>query len=303
MSHKRLTKREALDLITPVVDGEVDQSTQKAFFRYLKKDLHVRRRFESEQRIKYLLSKKFAKKKAPESLKKRVADIISEQKEKQQQQNTMQDLPVSSIPDHPDNDNQRKPSVFEKWLYAAAASFMVLAAFWGLVYPGPWNTNEYQIEKYVYQHFTENNGQLIEPNIATASVTNAEIELSRNYDLNLTIPPLKNAEFQGVVYEEFVPGFEAPLLEYHLSDQDQNIYIFAFDLEELDKFKKLSRDDDAVKKCDKPEDFHVREIEGKHIVSWKWNDVWYAAISNHDGEQLAALIEPLKYDPEETSKR
>lgn len=300
MSNKRLTKREALDLITPVVDGEVDASTQKAFFKYLKKDLHVRRRFESEQRIKYLLSKKLNKEKAPESLKNRISELVRQQREQQQKnQQSLQDLPVSNISDSPSPHQRKDSSLFEKWMYAAAATLMILAAFWGLIYPDSLNSTEYQIEEYVYQHFIENNGELIEPNISTASIASAEIELSNNYDLELTIPPLKHAEFQGVVYDEFVPNYKAPLLEYHLPDQDQNIYIFAFDLEKLDKFKQLMRDNEAVKTCDKPEDFHIREIKGKHVVSWKWNNIWYAAISNHDGEELAALVEPLKYDPED----
>jgi hypothetical protein len=34
----------------------------------------------------------------------------------------------------------------------------------------------------------------------------------------------------------------------------------------------------------------VADIQGKHVVSWQWQDTWYTAVSNHSGDVIAAML-------------
>ncbi len=313
MSHNRLTKKEAFELISSVVDDEVDQATKNAFFEYLETDEEVRAEFESIRRIKKLVAERCPIREAPDSLKVRIRNYLSDEVRKEiseshvEQSSPTLDLP-SNIPsefsDRESQDNTRNNNNGSfNWIYAAAASFLLVAVIWGFL-----NSTEdpaatvatsditYSIEEHVYKHFQDNNGRLIQPNISAVSITDAEVSLSSDYNMSLKVPTLSNAEFKGVVFSEFVPDFKTPLLEYYLPEEDQFIYIFAFPMEHMDRYGKLKRDREAVKNCVKPGDFHVENIKGKHVVSWKWDGTWYVAISNHSGETLASLVDPLKLD-------
>ncbi len=309
MSKERLTKEEATRLITSVVDDEVDAKTRSSFLEYIRQDNEVRREYESIKRIKELVAKRCPIHKAPDSLKSRVRKFLLEEQDKLNDvdQTDLEREAVVDLPSHipaetsADTEESHEPGsmgkpTFKKWVYAAAASFLIIAAFWGLIYNNQPVQQTYNIEEYVYRHFDNNDGKLVPTNINTASLADAEISLSANFDMPMTVPPLKNAQFKGVAYSEFVPGYKAPLLEYYLPEEDQYIYIFAFDLDELNQFGKLIRSQEAVKKCVKRSDFHIKNVNGKHVVSWRWNNIWYAAISNHNGRTLASLVEPLKYD-------
>lgn len=313
MSNERLTKERAIKLITSVVDGEVDDNTRTSFLRYIEEDDEVRKQYESIKRVKKLVSERCPSHKAPDSLKLRVQQFLLQEQGKLNQldqgngKNKTVDKP-SHIPGNMQNGaegdanapNNNGGSVYQKWIYAAAASFLIVAAFWGLVYNNQTPQEAYNIEEYVYHHFDDNEGKLIPPTINTENLADAEVQLASTFDMTMTVPPLTNAEFKGVAMNEFVPGYRAPLLEYYLPQEDQYIYIFAFDMEKLDRFGSLSRSQEAVKKCIKPKDFHIKNVNGKHVVSWRWNSVWYAAISNHHGETLASLIEPLDYEADST---
>jgi hypothetical protein len=91
--------------------------------------------------------------------------------------------------------------------------------------------------------------------------------MARDYNMRMTIPALKNAEFKGIMYGDFVPNYKAPMLEYYLPSEGEYIYIFAFELNKMKAFGKLFRDQEAIKKCHKPKDFYIRNVNGKHVVS------------------------------------
>jgi hypothetical protein len=310
MSKERLTKEEAIKLITSVVDGEVDESTRNSFLNYIEEDSEVRSQYESIKRIKKLVAERCPTHKAPDSLKMRVQKFLLQEQGKLGKLDNRTgtgsndktvDKP-SHIPgeDQSDTGNERpykgkNESTLQKWLYAAAASFLIIAAFWGLVYNNQSVQEAYNIEEHVYRHFDDHDGKLVPPTINTDNLSDAEVQLASTFNMNMTVPPLSKAQFKGVAMSEFVPGYEAPLLEYYLPEEDQFIYIFAFDMKKLDQFGSLNRSREAVKKCVKPKDFHIKNVNGKHVVSWQWNGIWYAAISNHDGETLASLVEPLEF--------
>lgn len=305
MGKRQLTKVEALSLITPVVDGEVTEEEREAFFDFIAQNEDVRKKYETLKGIKSLVSSRCPCAKAPESLKNRVRQYIQKTRDEDVNDN---EVPIYDVPNEGPADkkepesppeqvsNPNTPS-YKRWLYSAAASLLLIAVVLGLFnFYGNQQTASYNIEKYAYEHFIKHEGKFVQPTISTASIGTAEMQLATDYDMPMTVPPLKNAEFKGIVYAEFVPNFKAPMLEYYVNSEDQYIYIFAFKIEKLKEFGQLVRSQDAVKSCNKPKDFHIQNVNGKHVVSWKWDDVWYAAISNHNGNTLASLIEPLEHN-------
>ncbi|MDX1637379.1 MAG: hypothetical protein R3281_05390 [Balneolaceae bacterium] len=305
MSLKNLTKKEALELITPVVDNEVDENTRIAFFAYLEQDESVRQQYESIKRLKNVVSKRCPCADAPDRLRNRVHRFLEDQRTRagasgEIEDNTVAD-PVYDVPsshsvtDRNDESTGRQDTA-GFWKYAAAAVLLVAAVIFGFTMYMNSPTEIYNVEEYAYVHFIKNEGRMVQPTIATASPANAELELAHAFNTPVTVPPLQNAELKGVVYSDFVPGFKTPMMEYYLPSEDQYIYIFAFKIDQLQKFEALERSEEAIRSCIKAEDFHIRDVNGKHVVSWKWDDTWYAAISNHDGKTLASLVEPLGYD-------
>ncbi|MEL7834519.1 hypothetical protein [Fodinibius sp. Rm-B-1B1-1] len=294
----KLTKSEALELITPVIDNEASAEEREAFMAYIAHDDEVRQEYQAMKALKSVVRSRCPSAKAPDSLKKFLSSLCSSELSEAEAP-PIYDVPckqtVSSHnnPEQPGDDHD-----FSNWWYfATAAVVLITALLWGSMsyFNSTANSSVYNLEEYAYQHFTKHDGRLVSPTISTASLGFAEIQLAQDYDMPMTIPELEKAEFKGVVYDEFVPGYSAPLLEYHLSEEDQYIYIFAFRLDKMEEFGKLVRNEEAVNTCTKSQDFHVRNVNGKHVVSWKWNDIWYTAISNHDGNTLASLVKPLGY--------
>lgn len=302
MSKNELTRAEARELISPVVDDEVSADERQAFMDFIADHDDVRKEYESVKKIKSLICTRCPSARAPDSLRNFVK-TIGEQETSQKGSHAPKydgekSGPASQKTEAERTQNQSFTS--PKWVWAAAASILLIVAVWGFFnfYGSSEIAPKYNVEEYAYEHFTKHDGKYVPPTISTANLGSAEIQLAQDYDMPMTIPALKNAEFKGIVYSEFVPSFKAPMLEYHLPSEDQYIYIFAFKLDKLKTFSQLARNRDAVKKCNKPKDFHIRNVNGKHVVSWKWDDVWYAAISNHNGNTLASLVKPLQYSPD-----
>lgn len=302
MGKHELTKKEAFNLISAVIDNEVSHEERKAFMEFIEKDDEVRREYQSIKKVKSLVSSRCPYAAAPDSLKEFARNISREESEYEKE------VPVY---DKPCINPGRQLSNFEyvdrshnyrqKVGYSVAAGLLLIAAIWSFFsfYGFTDDSQEiYDIEEYVYQHFQKHEGQSISPNIATASLGSAEMRLAQDYDMPMTVPDLDRAELKGISYVNFVPNFKTPIIEYYLPSEDQYIHIFAFRLDKLKKFKKLARNQEAVKKCDKPNDYYIHEVNNKHVVSWKWNDIWYTAVSNHNGDTLASLVKSLQNDNE-----
>lgn len=304
MSDLNLTKVEAIRLITPVVDKEVEKEKRIAFFEYIEKDDEVRMQYESLMRVKKIVANRYPRVKAPEHLRKRVNDFLSDP-DKMLDTSTGKlrdaaiDVPPARISDSPVSEYDKKnesSGLNWNWRWASAAVILIGIFLFGLYYEyAPESNSNLYLSDYVYTHFTNHQGRLIDPAILTTSLTDAEVQVSRAYNLAVTVPPVKDTEFKGVAYIDIIPGFKTPLLEYYHPADDEYIYIFAFDINSIDRAGELVRDQNAVRTCIKPKDFHIRDINGKHVVSWKWGDTWYSAISNHNGQTLASLVEPLEY--------
>ena len=78
MGKRKLTKYEALELITPVVDDEVCKEKRRAFFKFIEKNDDVRRKYESVKNIKSLMQSRCPSSRAPESLRSGIRKLLQQ---------------------------------------------------------------------------------------------------------------------------------------------------------------------------------------------------------------------------------
>lgn len=74
----KLTRKQAIDLIPCILDGEATEKETRAFFDYLEDDDSVKKQFESLKIVKELIRKKCKRDKAPDRLKNKVSELISD---------------------------------------------------------------------------------------------------------------------------------------------------------------------------------------------------------------------------------
>ncbi|WP_142712955.1 hypothetical protein [Fodinibius sediminis] len=79
MDNEGLTKYEALELITPVVDDEVCEETRNAFFQYIARHQDVRKKYESIKNIKLLVGSRCPSACAPDTLRDEIKRLIKQQ--------------------------------------------------------------------------------------------------------------------------------------------------------------------------------------------------------------------------------
>ncbi len=291
-----LSKNQALRLIPDVVDGEASEQEEAAFLDYIKRDPEVEKRYQNTLMVKRLLSEKLPKHPAPDHLRDNVLQLIKEEIKAEQ----YQDQPVQTdITDAPKAHKKVwRPVLFNSLRYMAAAAVILFITLMlvelldrstGIV-----NTETFVVENLSAQHFADANGAIMEPHFTTAHPGDAEEHLRSHLGYQMTIPEVEGASFAGIVITDFYNGMQTPLFEYVQEEIDENIYIFAFRVNELEGVNSIRRDENAVKSCSTKTDYFVNDIHGTHVVSWRWNNNWYSAVSNHDGHDLAALIKPLR---------
>lgn len=289
---KDLTRKEARILLHTVVDGEATEKEKHLFFEFIKHHPDIEREYFQVLELKKALSEKLPQKKAPDYLVERILQAVKDENK-----------------DLVDQEYENSESLQDKFKlffsgtsgrivrYISAAAVLLLFTLITvqvLENTGMDSTHEpILLEQVATQHFLESSKTVLEPHIKTTSTTEAEKYLAENYNIQLTIPDIQGAQFTGVAFSDFTDKFNAPLLEYTQPELNETIYVFAFNLNELARKSTLVRDMNAVKKCKKDNDFYVAEINGHHVVSWKWDNNWYTAISNHNGYDLAALVPPL----------
>lgn len=297
---KRLSKKQALEILPAVVDGEVSDELRDAFFAFIEINEEVREEYEDALLIKKLLSDKLPKIKAPEHLKHRMIRLIDEL----ELESSYRDIETG-----PDSIRQSgtggQHDSFMRQIFipalryiaaAAAVLFISLTTLRFLDQMGSSGTSYVDtVETYTAIHFNNSSGKVASHHFSTSSESEAERYLEDHYGMNITVPKIKGARFAGLVMADFYNGIVAPLLEYRQPDIEESIFLFAFEVDEINRNKNIARNRNAVKSCVKSTDFHVAEIDAKHVLSWKWENNWYTAVSNHNGYDLAALIEPLNY--------
>jgi len=299
----KLTRKQAIELLTAVVDQEATQEEKSAFLEYVKNDSDLNQQYKSALLIKKLLSERLQRVNAPDHLKKRIKGRLEQEAAGHDQ---LLDMPMKNQVN--EKSAEYRPAIkryyqlFKPTMrYVAAAAVILFLALTTIEFLDRSYDSDSQpifiVENYTAQHFVNSGGQLIDPHFATTSTRDAENYLRDHHGIEMTVPELTGAQFAGVVLADFLNGFETPLLEYIQPDINETIYIFAFNIDKITEHKYLKRDDAAVEMCTTDHNFYVAEIDNHHVVSWMWDGNWYSAVSNHNGYDLASLVEPLNYSP------
>ncbi|TVR16932.1 MAG: hypothetical protein EA391_06135 [Balneolaceae bacterium] len=298
-----MDRKKALKIIPAIIDNEASSEEQAAFFDFIEIDDFVKKEYENTLRIKQLFKQKYKRAKAPEHLSHRINTIISALNEgdisddsniyplKQQPQATKRS------PHESKSQGFKKSTILRYFTAAAVVLFITLVTMQLLDSTGSYEERiaELIVENVAAEHFLNANGQLIEPHFGTHSLSEAEAYLSAHFELTMTVPQITGAQFEGIVMADFIDGFQTPLLEYTQPEIGETIYLFAFDVSKVHEKGGLKMLENAVEACNSHHDFYVAEINNHHVVSWLWDNTWYSAISNHNGYDLASLVEPLQY--------
>jgi hypothetical protein len=256
----------------------------------------------NELRIKESIRSKYQRERAPKELRDRIKNLIQQESEILEQISIEQDQPTIHPISGARQQNESKgtassaKAVIYNWLRpvaAVAAIFIITLLIVQLLQRASSTTAFYSVEEYVSTHFLNQGGQLLSPSFESASLADAADHLHTNFNMPLRMPLVEGAVFAGVTYAEFVPDYSTPVISYHQEEIDEVIYVFAFKIDDMEASGILIRNPEAIETCITYDDYHIIDMKGKHVVSWKWGDYWYAAVSNHNGNDLAALVKPM----------
>lgn len=273
------------ELLTAYADGETSADETALIEQRIRSDASFQRALNLEKRTKIIIQEHIRPVPVPEHLYLRCMMAFE----------TPSVAQPTSLPGSHDSaasmqlPENGKPSRVIPLLFrwAAAAVFLAAALYWlGLPALQSPEIASYAVEDHVYRHFAAAH----DFGLVTSSTTEAETYIRQNYGLSITVPELDGARFDGISYTEFVPGHTAPMLLYSVAGLNDPVMIFAFKVDHMDVDVRLIRDEDAVATCTHHDAVHIKDIGGKHVVSWKWEDTWYAGISHHDGNVLASML-------------
>lgn len=284
------------ELVTAYVDGQATSDEIALVEKFQRTDETINQAILAEIRIRNLVKLKYHRVAAPDMLRTRCMELItSEVKSMSADQDDAIITPISTVSSR-DVSNRAvvaptsNSDVF-KWV--AAAILFISVGFWSgrsLTTDSSFASVTYPIEDHVQRHFTLVSDTRISGTKSIHDITEAHAYLLQHFGMDVTVPHLKNATFAGIELSEFVPGYMTPMLKYNVAGENDPIIIFAFPLDAMSRDTRLVRDSQAVKTCQKESDTHIKAIDGKHTVSWKWGNVWYVGVSDHNGEVLASML-------------
>jgi len=302
----KLTRKQALNLIPSILDGEATKKESSAFFKHIEHDDVVKKQLESMRFVKQLVKNRFQREKAPDHLKNQISELISDMDWEEKSYSKVDNSPNSITDDNPNSDSYSSSSnkniiyrLLKPLRYVAAAAVILFFTLITIELLERTSTSQLPVtqslEEVVFTHFVNSdNFSAVLTSIIPKDINHASEYLEAEMSYFPRMPLFDGAEISQVMYSSFINNFNVPVLKFHQKDLNEDIYVFAFKLDDLDKELSLKRDPEAVKHCKTYDDYHIREVNGKHVVSWKWGDYWYAAVSNHHGNDVIAMVEPMK---------
>lgn len=304
---KKLTKNEAIELMSLVIDNEASEDEKVAFFKYIQGNSDVKKKYESLLLVKQLLRTKYSRENAPEHLKDKIFGLIEdmewERKEKSNVDN--RSTYVSSESTFDSNSYRKSASnnysiifrLLKPTRYLIAASVIFIFSLLTIEFLDKMSSDriysQNTVEYAALNHFQT--GSHIEASLASftpESFDHASKLLEKEMSYSPRLPKIEGADLRSIVQTKFTDGHNVPVFDFYQAGIDEAIHIFAFKMGEFDDPDMIPRDPEAVKSCKTYNDYHIKNIRGKDVVSWKWGDYWYTAVSNHNGNDLIALVEP-----------
>lgn len=313
---KMLTKKEAIELMPSIVDNEASEDEKVAFFKYIQKDSSIKKKYQSLLLVKQLLKTKYSRKQAPDHLKEKIAGIIEDMEWEKEQKSKVDNsssylgseitFEESDYKEHSGNRSNPIFKLLKPARYLIAASVLFIFSLLTIEFLDHMSSDRVfvrnSVEYTALTHFRT--GSHIDASLASfkpESMEHASQLLQEKMAYSPRMPKIEGANLRSIVQTTFAQGHEVPVLDFYQEGIDEAIHIFAFKIGEFDDPRMMSRDPEAVKKCKTYDDYHIKNFNGKHVVSWKWGDYWYTAVSNHDGNDLVALLEPTGTIPGQES--
>lgn len=260
--------KESAALLSAYVDQALPDSERSKVEQWLESDPVARRACEAERRFKAFVNERCPRAKAPESLYVNIDGLLTDLAE----------------------ENVKPVRFFSDRIYWAAAAVVLLSAMVSL-YTAFFVPSTFDVEAHAWRHFSSGMAEASLVPLSEPTTQLAKSVIFEKMGMDVTVPELKGASFVGVHDVDFVDGYHTPVLTYSAGDATDLIRIFVFKVGQMNAGIALERDPEAVATCSSdPDAVHVADIQGKHVVSWQWDDTWYTAVSNHSGDVIAAML-------------
>lgn len=282
------------ELITAYVDGELNKAEEQKLRQHAAENPQIQQAIDAERQLKKLLKARLHREQVPQRLRNQINNIIASAD--QQAQEPDRNFRNQRL------DTDQPSSTRNRFLMSMAAVLAIglLIAF-AFRYTGSLSSSDtgvetasiLPVENLTEKHYTQHSGAQLPASFEAASPAQAEQRLLDEYGLDITVPELSGARFAGVSYTDFYEGFFAPLLTYQVGadeNSDDFIYIFAFENKSLEGQQNLAALSEARNAIVAHDDVFVHRVNNHEVVSWQWHDVWYTAVSNHDGEIVASML-------------
>lgn len=150
------------------------------------------------------------------------------------------------------------------------------------------------LEQMVYELFSDTGSFHKDPSWSFSPdvrMERVQVALQTELQSSARLPKMDERHLRRIYEHTFPSNVLSPVLAYLHEQTGEWIYVFSFEIRALEASEELHRDPEAIRHCQKGNQFYVQQIGEKELVSWRWNGHWYTAISNHKGSELIALLQ------------